>query len=100
MVPLLWLYEVAAVLARSQKDLSLTAVDASDFITDLSQLPITLDPSSADYVLTDVHALAVAYRLTGYDAAYLELAIRRNLPLATLDDDRIRTCKSLGHRLL
>ncbi len=94
-VPLLWLYEVSAVLARGQKDFSLTAVDASDFITDLNQLPITVDPLSAEYVLTDVYRLAVAHRLTGYDAAYLELAMRRNRPLATLDNDLIRTCKNL-----
>jgi hypothetical protein len=36
-------------------------------------------------VLTEVYSLATRYRLTAYDASYLELALRRNLPLATLD---------------
>jgi predicted nucleic acid-binding protein len=38
-------------------------------------------------VFPDVHRTALAYQLTSYDAAYLELAIRRGLALATLDDD-------------
>jgi len=49
-----------------------------------------------DRILTDVHRLAVTYRLTSYDAAYLELALRRKLPLATLDEDLVRACKMAG----
>ena len=45
-------------------------------------------------MLTDVHRLAVSHRLTSYDAAYLELAIRLDLPLATLDDELIRAAQS------
>jgi len=40
------------------------------------------------------------HRLTSYDAIYLDLAIRRNLPLATLDDDLRKTAKKLGVGLL
>jgi plasmid stability protein len=47
-----------------------------------------------------VHRLAVAHRLASYDAAYLELAMRRNLPLATLDNKLIHTCKNIGQPLL
>jgi predicted nucleic acid-binding protein len=38
--------------------------------------------------------------LTAYDAAYLELVIRRQLPLATFDDALIKACKALGERLV
>jgi len=38
-----------------------------------------------EHLLRDAHRLALAYRLTGYDAAYLELALRKRLPLASLD---------------
>jgi predicted nucleic acid-binding protein len=44
--------------------------------------------------------VALAYRLTSYDAAYLELAIRLQLPLATLDTELIRACKTAGVAVL
>jgi predicted nucleic acid-binding protein len=59
-----------------------------------------VDPESSDRILTDVHRLAVAYRLTSYDASYLELALRRNLPLATLDDELITASKASGVAIL
>jgi predicted nucleic acid-binding protein len=59
-----------------------------------------VDPDSSDRILTDVHRLAVAYRLTSYDASYLELALRKNLPLATLDDELIAASKACGVALL
>ena len=55
-----------------------------------------VDPESVGLVLTDVHRLAVTYRLTSYDAAYLELALRRALPLATLDNELIVACRQAG----
>jgi predicted nucleic acid-binding protein len=98
-VPVLWLYEVASVLAKGQKDGTIAPSEAADFIADLQALNITVDPDSAHYVLTETHRLAVAHRLTGYDAAYLELARRKQLPLATLDEELIKTCKAIGHPL-
>jgi len=59
-----------------------------------------VDPDSSEHILTDVHRLAVAYRLTSYDASYLELALRKNLPLATLDDELIAASKASGVALL
>lgn len=59
-----------------------------------------MDPDSSEHILTDVHRLAVAYRLTSYDASYLELALRKNLPLATLDDELIAASKASGVALL
>ena len=46
------------------------------------------------------HHLALTYRLTSYDAAFLESALRRSLPLATLDDDLIRASKAAGVTVL
>ena len=99
-VPVIWRYEVSAVLARSQKDRSIAQAKVDAFLALLQSLPITLDSESADRIFSDVHRIATAYGLTSYDAAYLELAIRRNLPLATLDDKLIKTCKAIGHPLL
>lgn len=99
-VPVLWRYEVSAVLAKAQKDGILTGEKIRAFLGALGSLNIAIDPESADHILSDVHRIAVTYRLTSYDAAYMELAIRRKLPLATLDNQLIRACKAAGHALL
>ncbi len=100
LVPVMWRYEVSAVLAKSQKDGILTALMADAFLETLRKLNITMDPDSSDRIFTDVHQLAVAYRLTSYDASYLELALRKNLPLATLDNELIAASKASGVTLL
>ena len=86
-VPVMWLYEASAVLARAQNRGTLAARRAEEFIAELQSLNISADPQSAARIFTDVHRLALTYRLTSYDAAYLELAIRLRAPLATLDRD-------------
>jgi predicted nucleic acid-binding protein len=95
-VPVLWFYEASAVLSRAQNTGTLAASKASAFITELKSLNITADDAGVEHVFTGVHRLALSYRLTSYDATYLELAIRLNLPLATLDDELIRAAKAAG----
>jgi len=51
-------------------------------------------------IFSDVHRLALTYQLTSYDAAYLELALRRNLSLASLDDDLVRASERAGVLIL
>lgn len=99
-VPVLWRYEVSAVMARAQKTGLLTAQQAADFLDDLQVLNIIVDTDSGDRILTDVHRLAVANGLTSYDAAYLELALRRGLPLATLDQELQKACTAAGVSVL
>ena len=96
LVPVLWRYEVSAVLVRAQITSVLTPSKVATFLEDLGALNIIVDVDGMDRILTDVHRLAVTYRLTSYDAAYLELALRRKLPLATLDEDLVRACKMAG----
>ena len=96
MVPVLWFYEASAVLSRAQNIGTLTASKAAAFITELKSLNIIADDAGIARVLTDVHRMALSYRLTSYDAAYLELATRLNLPLATLDDELIRAAGAAG----
>jgi predicted nucleic acid-binding protein len=95
-VPILWLYEASAVLARAENRSTLAAEKASAFLAELQSLNIATDEESAARVFTDVHRLALTHRLTSYDAAYLELAIRRRVPLATLDDDLARASLAAG----
>jgi predicted nucleic acid-binding protein len=59
-------------------------------------MTIVVDIESANRVLSDVYRLATLHRLTAYDAAYLELALRRNLPIATLDVELRNACKAAG----
>jgi predicted nucleic acid-binding protein len=95
-VPVLWRYEVSAVLAPA----ALSAEKVEEFLENLQVLNIIVDTDGTARIFTDVHRLAVAYRLTSYDAAYLELALRRSLPLASLDEDLVRACKAAGASVL
>jgi predicted nucleic acid-binding protein len=91
-VPILWRYEVSAVLARAAIKELLTPSKIGEFFEDLATMTIVVDIESADRVLSDVYRLATLYRLTAYDAAYLELTLRRNLPIATLDVELRNAC--------
>jgi predicted nucleic acid-binding protein len=62
-----------------------TAEFRDESLTDLADLPIAVETDTADHAWTTTVRLADRFGLTTYDAAYLELANRRNLPLATLD---------------
>jgi predicted nucleic acid-binding protein len=99
-VPVLWRYEVSAVLARAEIKRVLAAQEAAEFMEDLEALNIRVDEESANHVLTGVYRLAVQYKLTSYDAAYLELALRKTLPLATLDQALRVACASAGATVL
>ena len=95
-VPVLWLYEVVSVLAKAQRTASITADKVHGFLEDVRSLDITVDDQSFGYIFADVYGLAVEHGLSGYDAAYLELAIRKGLPLATLDEDLQKAAQAAG----
>jgi len=88
------------VLSRAQNRGTLSGRKADEFIVELQSLNIRGDPQSAARVFREVHQLALTYRLTSYDAADLELALRRGLPIATLDDDLIQASKAAGVAVL
>jgi len=85
LAPALWLHEVANGLLMAQRRHRYTTAQRMAFIEELLRLPIEVESSSARAVLDGQAALAERYLLTAYDAAYLDLALRRNLPLATQD---------------
>jgi predicted nucleic acid-binding protein len=99
-VPILWRYEVSAVLTRAHRTGALLATKMQGFLASLEALPIIIDAHSGDCVLSDVHQRAITFGLTSYDAAYLELAQRLNLPLATLDAELVTACKAAGVAVL
>ena len=100
-VPVIWLYEVISVLAKAQKSKSIASEKAEAFLSELrSSVTIRVDWDGSDRILTDVHKLAVTNRLSGYDAAYLELALRKRMPLASLDEDLKRAAIASGINLV
>ena len=97
--PSLWPLEALNGLLMAERRKRLDAKRRQRLAGFLRALPVTLDTETADQAWTATARLAERYRLTLYDAAYLELAQRRKLPLATLDKDLIRTGKTLGMTL-
>ena len=84
-VPSLWPLEVANILAQAQRRQRTTAARIDRFVEQLETLPLRIDDETAARAWRATLILARTERLTAYDAAYLELALRRGLPLATRD---------------
>jgi predicted nucleic acid-binding protein len=85
MVPALWPLEVANALLMGERRGRTTEAKTSAFLTLLRSLPIEMDDETGLRSWRESFHLARAHGLSVYDAAYLELALRRGLPLATLD---------------
>lgn len=85
LVPHLWHLEATNVLIGAEKRGDLKTGEVERFITQLEALPIQIDPLTSHQAFSRTLSLSRAYNLSSYDAAYLELAIREGLPLATLD---------------
>jgi predicted nucleic acid-binding protein len=99
-VPGLWWLEVANSLTSALRRNRIDAEFRRAALADLATLDITTDPHTASQAWTDTISLADQHRLTLYDAAYLELARRRALPLATLDQDLRAAAAACGLPLL
>jgi len=96
-VPSLWWFEVRNVLVVNERRGRIDPPGSAAFLADLDMLPISFDRQSDS---TTVLALAREHRLTVYDAAYLELAHRREAPLATLDRRLAAAADAAGVALL
>ena len=99
-VPVNWFSEIANTIAMSERRKRYTAAERSKFLQSLTALPIEVDEEASLRLVSRLLALASEYRLTAYDAAYLELAMRKGLPLATLDKDLRRAAKLAGVELV
>jgi predicted nucleic acid-binding protein len=84
-VPAIWHLEVANALLMGERRNRSDQADTAQWTAYLSSLPITVDEQTGARVFTDILSLARTHKLSAYDAAYLELAVRRGLPIATLD---------------
>ena len=97
LAPTLWWYELRNVLVLGERQGRLTERETARFLRDISRFAITID-SSPDEI--QVLALARRHRLTVYDAAYLELALREALPMATLDEALAGAARAEGMSLV
>ncbi len=86
-VPCLWPLEVANILIAAERRGRITTELAEEFLSDLRELSVTVEPPDIVLTFDNIRQLARKRKLTAYDAAYLELAIRKGIPLVTLDID-------------
>lgn len=98
MVPVTWALEVANVLARGEAKRTVSEAQINAFVEMLAGAPIESDAATHAQALGDTLDLARRYRLSSYDASYLELALRMALPIATLDDDLRKAAHKAGIR--
>lgn len=95
--PALWWFEVRNALLQSVRRNRLTETELKAFLLRLGDIPIEImTPSGEDAMFL----LARRHRLTFYDAAYLELALREKAALATLDDALARAAATEGVALI
>lgn len=99
-VPTLWRLEVANSLTMALRRGRIDAEFRRAALADLAELDIVADVQTDAQAWDATLALADRYRLTVYDAAYVELAQRRGLALATLDGDMQTAGAALGLRIL
>ena len=99
-VPSLWRLEIASALQTGIKRKRIDAPYRDAAIQKLLSLPIETDPDTNDYAWTSTLRLADIHQITVYDASYLELALRRGLPLATRDDQLAAAAGRAGAILL
>jgi predicted nucleic acid-binding protein len=94
-VPAIWPLEVINVLLVAERKGRLREADSVRFISLLTQLPIMIDRSWPERMMKDLLAIGRAHDLSSYDTAYLELAMRQGLPIATLDQKLLEAARQI-----
>ena len=92
-VPSIWPLEVGNVLLIAERKGRLSEADSARFIALLAELPIMIEQEPPERMLKNILALARKHQLSTYDASYLDLSMRRGLPIATLDNKIIAAAK-------
>jgi predicted nucleic acid-binding protein len=95
-VPSLWHLELGNVLLLAERRGRTIQGGIVARLALMAQLPITVDAETTGRAWREILALARAERLTTYDASYLEVAVRRGLPLATRDEALLGAAKRIG----
>jgi len=93
LAPAIWPFEVANALLVAERRKRVTLAQVTALLRRIAGLPISIEPVETRRALEQVLAVARQQNLTEYDAAYLELALRTGLPLATLDANMKQAAK-------
>lgn len=93
-VPALWLLEMGNLLQSAQRRKRITADKRRELAAAAAALRLRVGREPV--AITAIDDIAASHGLTAYDAAYLELALRRRLPLATLDDALVAAMAKVG----
>lgn len=93
-VPLLWQLEIGNLLLMAQRRRRIDATKRVELVAAAAGIPLRVDREPV--AMADLDALAAAHQLTSHDAVYLELALRRGLPMATLDAQLQKVMRSAG----
>jgi predicted nucleic acid-binding protein len=100
LVPDLWYLEITNVLVMAERKRRIDAARVAEFIKLLGGFSLEVDGEATDRAFDHLLPIARTQNLTSYDAVYLDLAVRRRLPLATLDAPLRKAAKKLGVKLL
>jgi len=96
LVPSIWPLEVCNVLLTAERKRRLAQADNARFIALLNELPIVVEQEPPERMMREIFALAREHQLSSYDASYLDLAMPKGLPLATLDKNLVTAAKRSG----
>jgi len=99
-VPQLWFLEVGNILIGASRKKRISQAKIAEFLDLLSNLNIQTDHETAVRGFHEILSLAQSEYLTTYDSAYLELAMRLGIPLASKDMELRKAAKRLGVELL
>lgn len=99
-VPSVWPLEIGNVLLVAERRKRLSEADSARFLALLAELPIVVEPEPPQRMLREILALARELGLSTYDAAYLDLAMRLGLPIATNDAALRKAAKKVRVPLL
>jgi predicted nucleic acid-binding protein len=99
-VPAIWPLEVANALLAGERRKRITEAEVSRRLSLVAELNIRVDEAGTSAGVNELVALARSVKLSVYDAAYLWLAMREGLPLATLDSALRLAARRVGVRLL
>jgi predicted nucleic acid-binding protein len=100
LVPLLWFLEVSNALIVLQRRKKLTRKDRLEALSGLAELDLTSDDEGLRFALTRTSNIAEEHGLSLYDACYLELALRLNVPFATRDNALKESAQKAGLKIL
>jgi predicted nucleic acid-binding protein len=99
-VPEIWAFEIANIIfVAFNKRRRITQKQIDEYLQHLKALPIRVEPHDL-WANVTLESQARKWNLSAYDAAYLDLALRKNIPLATADDDLRKAAEAEGIKVL